>query len=73
MYRGHVFTAHTHSMCHTFVVVVMMVMIQVYPHQRQVLQGLATALDDHKRLVRRAAVDARAKWQVALHAGFLSL
>ena len=35
---------------------------QVYPYQNTVIQQLAACLDDHKRLVRKEAVDARSKW-----------
>lgn len=36
--------------------------VKVYPYQRNVIQELGVCLDDHKRLVRREAVDARSKW-----------
>ena len=36
--------------------------MQIYPYRHTVLRSLSPCLDDHKRIVRRAAVDARAKW-----------
>ena len=34
----------------------------VVPHKTNVLRTLVTALDDHKRLVRQEAVQARCEW-----------
>ena len=34
----------------------------VYPHQNEVIRSLATGLNDHKRLVRKEAVNARSNW-----------
>lgn len=41
--------------------------MQVYPYQGTVLRGVAPCLDDHKRLVRLDAVNARAKWYAISH------
>ena len=38
--------------------------LQVYPYQATIIKQLAPCLDDHKRLVRKEAVDARSKWYV---------
>ena len=36
----------------------------IYPHQDEVIRSLATGLNDHKRLVRKEAVNARSNWYV---------
>ncbi len=34
----------------------------LYPHQKNVIKELAVSIDDHKRLVRKEAVQARSLW-----------
>ena len=35
---------------------------QVYPYRTIVVQGISGCLDDHKRIVRKEAINSRAQW-----------